>query len=620
MNKMKKIVSLLLALVMAFALTATAFAGENKPGDGNVGGDTDPSYENNNDSESTDFQYNTSNNQDNKTQTPQGPQASGSTDCSITIEGAKDGHTYNAYQIFAGDLNTTTNEKGETVKTLSNIIWGDGISDAGKTALTAKYGSAAEAAKTLVTASDAEDFATMLVNSGYLKLSATMDRDDATGNYEADELSPGYYLIRDQYTAGANQDKNDAVSAYIMQVLGNETMKPKAETPPLDKSIVGVDEATKAKLDAVAAEVGKTVKFQLDSKVPEITGYTTKYVFTVTDTMSKGLTFDPASVKVTIDGVDKTADLFTVTPASVSGTPTENTEITIAADPEDFLAYIKDNDIKAGTDIVVTYSAKVNENALTTDVETNTAKLTYSNNPYDDTKTGETPEDTVYVYDFTIEIDKYDEKDNKKLAGAQFVLKNAEGKYYKWDDSAKKVTWVEEAAKNSAILITNNEGKLCVPETVEDKLVASTVTCDFKGLETGTYTLEEVQAPDGYNKVGGAYTIVIKDNATTTTDDEGKTVAVPATEYTITVTSWEKDEKGNAKVVGDPQTITIANHKGAPVTTQLSQEVQVPNNSGALLPETGGIGTTIFYIVGGVLAAGAVILLITKRRMNIDKD
>ena len=127
----------------------------------------------------------------------------------------------------------------------------------------------------------------------------------------------------------------------------------------------------------------------------------------------------------------------------------------------------------------------------------------------------------------------------------------------------------------------------------------------FQGLEAGTYTLKEVKAPDGYNKLKGDYTITIEEKK----DAENKVES-----YTITVTDWDN------KTVGTPQEIKVGDHSGSPVATQLTQEVQVPNNSGALLPETGGIGTTIFYIVGGVLAAGAVVLLITKRRMNIDKD
>jgi fimbrial isopeptide formation D2 family protein/LPXTG-motif cell wall-anchored protein len=575
MNKAKKFVSVLLALVMALAMTTTAFA---TPGEGEGGSEDSAPTNSQNDYTNNDanFEYNTSNNQDNSTQTPQGPQASTSADCSITITDAKEGHTYNAFQIFAGDLNTTTNEAGETEKTLSNIVWGSGITEAGKAALDAKYGSAAKAAESLKTAADAEAFAKELVAGNYLGTSTTMDR-DTDGNYAADGLHPGYYLIRDQYTAGANPDKNDAISAYIMQVLGNETMKPKAETPDLDKKITGLDADTAKELEAVSAEVGKTVNFELTSKVPEITGYTNKYIFTVHDTMSSGLTFNN-DVKVTVGGVEIT---FVTTTAN-------NGEITIEVDPAQFLAYIKDNSIAAGTEIKVTYSAKINENALQTDVETNAAKLEYSNNPYDNSSKGETPETKVYVYDFTIEIDKYDENTAEKLEGAQFVLQNAAGKYYQWNDAEKKVNWIDDEA--SATLTTNEDGKLVPP---------------FQGLEAGTYTLKEVKAPDGYNKLKGDYTITIEEKK----DAENKVES-----YTITVTDWDN------KTVGTPQEIKVGDHSGSPVATQLTQEVQVPNNSGALLPETGGIGTTIFYIVGGVLAAGAVVLLITKRRMNIDKD
>ena len=563
MNKTKKLASLVLALVMAFALAMPAFATPNDYTD------NDPDYKVN---DADQLQ---------SSDTPDGTTPSTNTDCSITIDGAQEGHTYNTYQIFSGDLLVTTNDEGETVKTLSNIVWGNGVTEDAKAAL----GDAAAYAEKLTTAADAEAFAKLLLENDYLQLSATLNYTD--GRYSAANLTPGYYLIKDQYTAGPNQDKDDVVSANIMQVLGKEIMKPKAEKPDLDKKITGLDAETEKELEAISAEIGKKVNFELTSKVPEITGYTDKYTFTVHDTMSKGLTFGD-DVAVTIGDVAYT-DVIVTSSATADGA----TEITIALDPVKLLKYIKDNDIKTGTEIKVTYSGTVNENALTTDVETNKAKLEYSNNPYDNTSTGETPEETVYVYDFDITILKYDSADETKgtpLADAKFVLKNADGQYYKWDADTKKVTWID--SEEDATLTTNDEGKLA-PNA-------------FQGLAAGTYTIHEVAAPDGYNKLAGDYTVTITENFDT--EDATKVVS-----YTISVKDWT-----NAQV-GEDQTITVADHTGNPIGTQLTQNIDVPNGSGALLPETGGIGTTIFYIVGGVLAAGAVILLITKRRMNIDK-
>ena len=130
-------------------------------------------------------------------------------------------------------------------------------------------------------------------------------------------------------------------------------------------------------------------------------------------------------------------------------------------------------------------------------------------------------------------------------------------------------------------------------------------TPGFQGLAEGTYYLEETRAPAGYNKLADPIKVVIAESEY---DSNGV-----VTKYTITFGDGENAQT-NTLDASREQT------GDATVSAQLSATDTIGNNSGALLPETGGIGTTIFYIVGGVLAAGAVVLLITKRRMNIDKD
>ena len=117
--------------------------------------------------------------------------------------------------------------------------------------------------------------------------------------------------------------------------------------------------------------------------------------------------------------------------------------------------------------------------------------------------------------------------------------------------------------------------------------------------------MEETKAPAGYNKLADPIKVVIAESEY---DSNGV-----VTKYTITFGDGENAQT-NTLDASREQT------GDATVSAQLSATDTIGNNSGALLPETGGIGTTIFYIVGGVLAAGAVVLLITKRRMNIDKD
>ena len=210
---------------------------------------------------------------------------------------------------------------------------------------------------------------------------------------------------------------------------------------------------------------------------------------------------------------------------------------------------------KVGKEIKVTYTAVTNDNAVTV-ISKNSATLTYSNNPTDSSKTTTTPEDIETVYSAKLVIDKYQKDDeSKKLANAKFVLKNDEGKYYKYtaatESAAAKVEWVENQTDATEV-------------TTDDNGAAA-----FNGLKDGIYHLVETAAPAGYNLLAEPVEVEID--------------GTNATEASLTAT---------AKVV---------------------------NSTGTTIPETGGIGTTIFYVAGGLLVLGAVILLITKKRMSSAK-
>ena len=220
-----------------------------------------------------------------------------------------------------------------------------------------------------------------------------------------------------------------------------------------------------------------------------------------------------------------------------------------------------------GAKIEVAYSAVVNENAVAK-IENNHAELKYSNDPTNDKSFG-TFTDEETVYSAKIVIDKYaknvdDEKDtSKKLAGATFVL-------------YKEVTTGEgEDAVTSKLYYKWNDTDKKV-EWVTDKAQATSKTTDdkgaasFEGLADGTYYLEETAAPAGYN--------LLKEPVTVTVDG------------------------ANA---------TTANLSSLTVTAEIA------NNTGSLLPATGGMGTTIFYVLGSVLVLAAVVLLVTKKRMSV---
>jgi len=387
---------------------------------------------------------------------------------------------------------------------------------------------------------------------------ATISLDDA-----------GYYLVYGTATStdGAAKEVTAALSLTSTDPTGE--VKPKVEVPPLDKKITGehvLDSAGKA----ATAEVGKTVSFELDSTVPDLTGYS-DYTYIIKDTMSSGLTFND-DIVVKINGETIAAEKYTK--KLNDGGFTFTLQIPYAT----LIAATK------GQAIVVTYSATVNDTALTTDYEKNTAKLTYSNNPYD-TTTNDTPEKTVFVIDVDINVDKVaNEADGNKLKDAKFkVFKGATtpaddaNAWYKWDSTNKKVTWVTKAEADA--FTTGEDGKF---------------TPSVKGLEaekTGTkYGLLEIEAPKGYNLLPDPVIITLTGSL------DGKTATITA--------------DGAAMTNG---TINLEN---TPSDKQPLATAQVINKSGTELPSTGGIGTTIFYIVGGILLVGAAIILVSRRRAH----
>lgn len=506
----------------------------------------------------------------------------------ITISGDNvvAGHTYEAYQIFKGDL---AEKDSKTI--LSNITWGNGITEAGKTAL----GNAAEKAETLKTADDAAAFAKAVA----LYLQNPTTSVDGTGKYTISGLKAGYYLVKDTQAPA-----DDFYSAYIMEVVSNVEAEPKGDKPTVDKNIKDDGETTKVN----EASIGDTINYEVTSKVPDMTGYT-KYFFVLNDTMSKGLTFNN-DVAVTIGGTTLGANKYTVA-YNTDTTGITTIEIVI----KNFINYTK------GDAILVTYSATLNQDASLDPVAGNPNKvqLTYSNNPNVDgngdpqnpdkpgegAPTDKTPESETKTYVTGIKLTKVDGADhNKMLTGAKFkiegngvkvVLVNKEvyeetsdGTYYMLKTGTYTETApIDETASSYDSTTTKYKKVTAVTKDTVNTKVNATGYVDekgvltFEGLGEGTYTIKEIVAPNGYNLLKAPIKVEIKANAT-----------FAKCEWTVTA---------------DGKPVTADNNLYA---------FLIENKSGAELPSTGGIGTTVFYVLGGLLVVCAGVLLITKRRMN----
>ena len=513
MKHSKKLASLLLALVMALSLAVTAFADE-------------------------------------------------STTYSITINNSTAGHTYEAYQIFTGDL--ATNEAGN--KVLSNIVWGSGVSEAGQTAL----GDAAAKAETLKTEADAKAFAKAV--APYLTTAAGSANTVTDGKYVISGLAAGYYLVKDQ--DGSLIGDNDSYTEYIIQVVGNVTATPKSDVPEVQKKVKDINDSTDTTKtdwqDSADYDIGDSIPFQLKATLADnVSSYTT-YKVVFHDTLSKGLTYNK-DAKVYIDGTETNG--FTVT-ATVNADGT--TTLTVSCDDVKALG--------AGNSSVITveYTAKLNENAVLGSAgNPNEVYLEYSNNPNKseegNNETGETPKDVVIVFTYKTIINKVD-SETKPLTGAAFKLE----KLIKGEDGAAD-TWT----------------------TVKEFAVDGTTTSfTFSGLDDGQYKLTETKTPVGYNTIDPIYFVI---EAT-----HGETADVPTLK---TLNAYLTDANGNKQTeMKDGESVNI--DLGIVDLTAGSITTTVVNKSGSELPSTGGIGTTIFYVLGGVLVLAAVVLLVTKKRMS----
>ncbi len=364
---------------------------------------------------------------------------------SITITNAKAGHTFEAYQIFTGKVSGNT---------LSNIEWGNGVSDEGKTTL----GDAKEKAKTLNNG-NSKVFAYEV--SGYLTTpAASANIQDTSGNYVISGLEPGYYLVKDKGPITGQ----DSYTKFILQVVGNKTVAVKNNVPESYKKVKDTNDTTGKTTDwqdSADWDIGDKVPFQLTGTVADdYKEYKAAYQLVFHDTLSSGLTFDENSVKVYANDSENriSEDQYDVTCPG--------------ADGHTFDVTIKDVKALDGTvkKIRVEYEATLNEHAVIGSVgNPNEMFMEFSNNP-NSTQGGEkgkTPTDQVIVFTYKAIVNKKDSANNP-LTGAEFTLyKKVNGKY-------EKVT---------KVLATEKDG----------------TTFTFTGLDDGEYKLVETKTPKNYN-------------------------------------------------------------------------------------------------------------------------
>ena len=493
MRHARKLASLLLALIMVFALATTAFAAE--------------------------------------TATISAPE--GST------------RTYDVYQIFTGDLHEGV---------LSNIKWGRNGTGTKETAVDQ---TTLDALAAVNSRSDTEKLTVIqtYVNFDSTAIGTVSDSKSLT-------VPTGYYLIKDNGPVGNGED----YSLYVVQVVGPTTISPKVGTTASDKKVKDTNDSaansTTDWQDSADYDIGDAVPFKLSATIAQdYANYNHGYKLTFHDKEDAGLSFNASSVKVYVDGKEITSGFTVVTENLGDGCTFEVR-----------FANLKEiTSVHAGSVISVEYTSTLNNQAVIGSTgNKNTSHVTYTNNPNDEQagEKGKTPDDAVIVFTYMTIVNKvtknpnYDPKvegseEYIPLKGAGFTLykKNASGTY----------------------------------EAVGSELKGKDMTTfTWSGLDDGDYKLVETTTPSGYN-------------------------TIPDIEFTITAT-----HDVTSDVTSDNPTLTSLSG-GDKFTGVISTGVvsaNIENQSGAQLPSTGGIGTTIFYVLGSVLVIGAAVLLVTKKRMS----
>lgn len=551
--------------------------------------------------------------------------ASAAENYSITIHNDKTGHTYEAYQIFAGTVSDDETD-GETDggPMLGDITWGSGV-DGGallaalKAANAGKYGActtAADVAKALgtetATAADAAAFADIAAQHLTETVAGTATAPNDDGNYIIEGLPAGYYLVKDQ--DGSLEGDADTATDYIVQVLGNVTMDPKdSDIPTVLKKVYDEEFAVNDEAgtygtgynDVADWDIGDRVPFKLIAAVPQNIDSYEEYTFIFHDTLSAGLTLDRDSLHVyvtettdaNINEFDpQAATLYTVSEVAENGTFTVTIPNIKALDYHGHPANY----------IIVAYDAFLDGDAVIgLDGNPNSVFLEFSNDPNGD-GLGRTAEDTVIVFTYELDGTKVDGANHETtLEDAQFVLLNGAKTRVARVANGKFVEWVEpDDIKDD---LTGNDTLKMGQLTKEDFINGGGLvitsgadgTFNIAGLDDGTYYLREIQAPNGYNLLENDVKLVI-----TATTANGQ--------------AW------NSGIAADALTgLTIAVNDGEPQPGNTETgivNVTVENNQGATLPETGGIGTTLFYIIGGLLVVGAGILLVVRIRMKAHNE
>ncbi len=578
-------------------------------------------------------------------------------------------HTYTLYQLFSGTAEIANIAAPSSLGTLNDVKWAwDGETDADtkttafldalKNATTGLTGwvepgqtTAASIAKalyeyTLTADKSATDKAKVEALSQWLGKNANLLKScgDATDGTFSNINQDGYYIIVEGNLTGDYGSK----TYHLLGVYDAETgaeITVKSSLPTVVKKVKEDDKTGSWENaeygtqynDVADYGISEPVPFKLIATLPSKIDEYNHYYIKFTDHLDKGfvapteLTIGAfgtlSETKLTIgENGQATADNDNIK-ATVTDNGENGIDITVEViDVQKYKPTTGDIQTLANAKVQVDYNATLDTDAVIGRVGNyNDVFLTFSNNPNNTgngtgapDETGKTPKDGVVVFTYELDVHKYDSSDANKalLADATFVLQNAKGEYLNIaapaeGQSTGAHTWI-------TVDTTATDFDWADVTTVSKFTSTKNAEIQIPGLDDGTYTLTEIAAPSGYNAIQ-PLTLVISATTGNTqsadaigpnTDNAGRT-GEQLTAITLT----------NGATTGEGS--TAKPYDSASTKEELTAgnvTIEVANSSGTQLPGTGGIGTTLFYVGGGVLVAGAGVLLITKKRAKKDAE
>lgn len=501
--------------------------------------------------------------------------------------GSSDTHTYKVYQILTGTLSAGQ----ENQEKLGNPTWG-------------------EDAKNKGTTTGVDDFikaitATGLSNVEINDLVLAQRAKDASGQGTVTKDSsmnvvPGYYLIEDVTT---NLADNDAKSLNIVAVFNDITITAKKGTVKSEKHVDDQNDSDSSDhselKDSADYDIGDSIPYTLTMTLPEDYANYKQYYVSFVDDMSAGLTYNN-DAKIYYGDNDEFGDDISfkadtsLTSAYTGGTVYRATIQNLKADD----ATDEQKALAAGSVITIKYTATLNSNAVIgSDGNPNRYRIDFSSNPNQEAggtpDTNDTPWDTNIVFTYKTVFNKVD-ADKKPLTGADFRLDK-----FVADENGTDTYGTGKAAVNGTWTDVTTLGTTAHPtKTTENVKIDETNTVEnakftFSGLDAGVYRLTETTTPAGYNSIKPIiFTITAEHVLEEPTDKKLELTSLSGTdgaEFTLT-----------------------ADKKYGSLTSE------VVNNQGAILPSTGGIGTTILYVIGGILVIGGGAAIFIKRKKDAE--